>query len=72
MTHSDTFQQAGKVSRGYCQGREVKKMAMASGIFALINIGLLIGGIVGFVLFMIVLFKLNKALSIWLRKNGEE
>jgi len=35
----------------------------------LLNILLLSGGIAGFIFFIIVLFKINKALNIWLKKN---
>ena len=37
--------------------------------FSIINTVLLLGGIAGFVLFIIVLVKINKALDIWLEKN---
>ncbi|MCL1816382.1 MAG: hypothetical protein FWG43_02100 [Clostridiales bacterium] len=37
--------------------------------FGILNLTLLLGGIVAFVLFFIVLIKLNKALDIWLAKN---
>lgn len=38
-------------------------------LLTLINFILVILGIAGFVLLCIVLFKLNKALNIWLKKN---
>jgi len=41
-------------------------------LFTLINFIVVIFGIAGFVLFCIVLFKLNKALNIWLRQNNRE
>jgi len=36
---------------------------------SVINILFLLAGIAGFVLFLMVLFKLNKALDIWLEQN---
>jgi len=45
-------------------------MGVAVGV-SLINILLLIFFIAGFVMFVIVLFKLNKALTIWLGQNGK-
>ena len=45
-------------------------MAMGAMVgVSIINILLLLAGIAGFVLFLIVLFKLNKALDIWLERN---
>ena len=41
----------------------------AVGIAQILNFSLLILGIGGFIMFVIVLFKLNKALNIWLEKN---
>jgi hypothetical protein len=40
--------------------------------FQLVNIVFLIGGIFAFVLFVVVMVKLNKALNIWLKKNRDE
>lgn len=41
-------------------------------LFTLINFSIVIIGIAGFILFCIVLFKLNKALNIWLKQNSRE
>ena len=42
-------------------------------VFAsIINFVLLIGGLVVFVLLLVVLIKANKALNIWLKRNKEE
>ena len=38
----------------------------------IINVLLLLGGLAGFVLFVMVLFKLNKALNIWLEQNERD
>jgi hypothetical protein len=46
----------------------VKQMVVA-GIFSIANLLILIGGAAIFALFLVVLFKLNKALNIWLEKN---
>ncbi len=45
-------------------------MYIVSLVFQLVNTGLLIGVVVGLVLFIKVLLKLNKALNIWLSQNG--
>lgn len=42
---------------------------MAMAVWTLISWILVLVGIVSFVLFIIVLFKLNKALNIWLAEN---
>lgn len=41
-------------------------------VLQLVNVIFLIGTIAVFVLFVVVLIKMNKALTIWLRKNGNE
>jgi len=41
-------------------------------LFTLINFIIVILGIAGFVLFCVVLFKLDKALNIWLKQNNRE
>ena len=47
-------------------------MTLMIGIgFQLINLAVLFLGIVVFILFAIVLFKRNKALDIWLKKNRD-
>lgn len=42
---------------------------MMTGIFQILNMLIILGSIALFVLFIIVLIKLNKALNIWLEKN---
>ena len=41
-------------------------------VFQIINLLLLIFGVVGFIMLVKVLFKLNKVLDIWLEKNRRD
>lgn len=46
-------------------------LAINTVIFSLLNFGLLVVGLAWLVLFILVLFKLNKALNIWLKQNKD-
>jgi len=45
---------------------------LQTGAIQIINLILILGGISAFVLFIVVLLKLNKALSVWLEKNPRD